>query len=705
MNIETLLESNAVSKGLITLIEANNTYTLKTNNGDVIFDPSDNTDFFFNCVAKEIVFNTIIKERNLDKMYAIKNSIHNNENFLSLHDKDFEELRYGITSIKTKYLDKISTDEIENNFAFDQEVLLNHVELKGNFFAVQVYINLDLLIEKPNHIISYLNLTERQRFELGTKTLKKYGLYIEKRNTSLEEVEQQITTEKKGFVIPEIVKLKEIKNEHGIVKYYSDVSDAAIIPTSSAYPESLKNIRDVIPFLEGDTKKKSLTEKIMTTILEALNIRHDKNDDSYSAEYDKILVSIYGRIKELFSINNKTTVISNDKNKLDINGFDDKGKTVVVLSDSIALVDGQNSIDALGEISSMISAYLETLKDKDYDHKYESNPVYKKIIKAIEKSDMLSSSIIGIDQQIKEVRMIRDAINNHLIQIDLKLISESYEQSMDKIIESKNFSISISGTDNKLFEIQNIYPVLQNEVINSKKLSGLYLSYAKAQTPKYGNGVGINLGEVVYPFVSYNSKDRQSIQTARNIFKGKTFGKKDVDTLSGFVKKFKDTQEYTIEKNKATEKKKQSLALLVQEMNTTEDPDWDFNFESKKINDIFDKKIKELENREFVIEKANFKEFENFLAKYATTKEDYNRQFSKIKNKIDFKVQDKAIFEMFLATCFFKDQLGKTNLNIVQWAIDLNHFIHSNGGNLTSIRNNSISDDHYFTNMLNQLTL
>lgn len=663
-------------------------------------------------IGTEIICNSILKKRKIDKMYNMvtqqpvldEEGMISGRTDISLIDKKINKLRYAVIEFKNKNISKKSVED-DFNTQLSNYLFEDNNDYHGNFFATIVYTDADLLLENPSKITTYMNLTEEKRAELGIKTLKNYGVYIETRIADdSNEREKKIKNDQKDYVIPELVNSLKKYHEYGTYNYVK-VSDSIHIPTNSPYPEQLKNIRDIITAAIGtkssetndSRSKRALVNEVMNTILKNATYEINKQTEKPEVYFkDENVISIYGRVKEFFCAENKTKFVSLGKME------NSDVEEMSICSCSCALVDGQNSVHSMSIILlllNMIKADFSGVLNEDMTE----NSTYRSFRKIFNDNDFFLKNESN-EVSLKKINLLIEAISNLNIQINIQPLSPYYLNKINDIIRAKNYSIKVNGSDNKLFVYQKEIPLIQKKIMEDSDLLGLSLKYPKSITTRTDNNEDeilnyrdfeeleskseedsfnfndqLSLNDLIHPHAIIKEKKKGEDVTSKlkKVFKGNMYTYKDIENFFEMVEPFEETKVYLSKKLKLEEQ-------LKSDNNAVEKLSETINMDKKTMNNLihqneikFQNELNKLADKESVVNNKLFNEFKITMIDYYNTQQFFYKHIEKVKAEISTNIVNKRLFGTFVSFAIENDIFGKTNIDLVEWGKTMESLIKS----------------------------
>lgn len=435
---------------------------IKTFNGRNVVIYGDKT--YLEALAREIIVNVLIKDQKRFYKEEERNEQNNRIDLVSqcLFDHQVQSM------IEFKNMDcEQSTNQTDKMLeqAFDQ---MHSLYIKGqphqnqDFYTTVIMTDIKKLVNNPLLLERFMTISNDKKLSHGIELFKEFGIYIETRKYN-SIGSGFIDNSKKWYQIPKhcIFELSPQKDVFGEKSKICKVKNAIYLPSSSS-EFGIKNVRD-IKDPEMFTPKRVLVKDILDTLIEAFNLK------------DKNLLANNGKEKDFVYIENETII--------QIRNYEEEKKFAVVTLNG-AIVDGQNSLDALKRIVHIVDCVL---RNQTLDTKFEESIAYKvresgfnnKEVLEQFKQFILESHVLIKTTTCRDVRKARDiAISkNNTMEVTKNelTMSENIEKiqylsnqvllKSDYIIgypKKENFGISKKMLDKNMIMADNVAQYFKN---------------------------------------------------------------------------------------------------------------------------------------------------------------------------------------------------------------------------------------------------
>jgi len=390
-------------------------YSFDKNQYRVIFE--DNGSVNLEEVSRELTVHLGLKEQKdyyeIEKPFGPSN---NRADLTGRIDEDICILIENKVALSTTSIDKL-TSLNESAFGQMQHKYIPHIKKEGKsveLFAVTVLMDVLKILENPENFEKFYNIETAAKHKNGYSMFKNLGIYIETRHfiPSMQGYSSNI-----AFHFPSISVLvaggEKIKTKN------------TLMMVTKSSPEGIKNIRNRISMTNSD--KKNLVTSILSSLITAYHNNANKKQFIHGSKH-KVFVYIKAntiRIKNLL-------------------------KNIILVSTEGAMVDGQNSADAIRIILNTIDRIgnekLTTKNSEKLERDIGKLIVKNKIINNLELASFVSF-IDGIDFKIeviettKREEAIRIAIaQNTSVEVDKEYREMSSIQ--EEIVTLNNFTFS-----------------------------------------------------------------------------------------------------------------------------------------------------------------------------------------------------------------------------------------------------------------------
>lgn len=300
--------------------------------------------------------------------------------------------------------------------------------------------------------------------------MSKYGIYVLNFIAEFDDEKYVIDTKTECYSLPQIFRCELDKHQNHIIR----AKNADVIHTASLDPTKVRNMRDLsTPFTSS--KKALMVDIAKSTVLPGFT----KNDDYYFAKCTN---------NKTFCYVESETIIHTNKTER------------IIISTNSALIDGQNSIDAVNNIRLGVEEAFNIGDEKDA-YTQENVKRCESIMSVVLRDKNISKHL----SNEADKRGFVDYINDLKIKIDVIPVSSNEEAY--NLCRSKNNSFQVSEIDRLQLEHNEDISTLDYRMREAANIS-LYF----AKNFNFASSEGTNEKKIMFGDLVATSAAMKSIE-------------------------------------------------------------------------------------------------------------------------------------------------------------------------------------------------